>query len=435
MATLPPDHPQRYGLADEVHARPPEALETPSRASYVAVLIDPAERAAEAAHLAALCTQFGVPAPAPGGRHFAAQLGNVRLKWEKHGEFSGYTIVSPGLSPTPFSDPPAGMLPAGWLAAVPGTTVFAAHAKIVRADAAPSDPAQIAAAHFHGHAIVGSELGDGAGLAFTDFRIHDDGFARFVLVDRSFTPRQAGRMLQRLFEIDAYRMMALLALPITRRLSPRLAAIEGALVELTSSIAQDKGDDEALMHQLTQLAAEVESELVSNHFRFGACRAYDALVKTRISELRERRLPSLQTLEEFMTRRFTPAVATCNAVAQRLRELSERVAQASTLLSTRVDIARERQNQALLASMDRRAKLQLRLQQTVEGLSVAAIVYYAAGLVGYLSKGLKAAGLKVEPDLVVGVMVPVLAVAVLMAVHRVRKKIMEAEARAGRSLD
>jgi uncharacterized membrane-anchored protein len=46
------------------------------------------------------------------------------------------------------------------------------------------------------------------------------------------------------------------------------------------------------------------------------------------------------------------------------------------------------QNQSLLASMDRRAKLQLRLQQTVEGLSIAAIVYYMAGLVGYVANAL-----------------------------------------------
>jgi uncharacterized membrane-anchored protein len=107
--------------------------------------------------------------------------------------------------------------------------------------------------------------------------------------------------------------------------------------------------------------------------------------------------------------------------------LSERVAQASGLLSTRVDIARERQNQALLGSMDRRAKLQLRLQQTVEGLSVAAIVYYVAGVVGYLAKALKAGGLHVEPDLVVGIVIPIVAVLVLVEVRRARKRVRAAE--------
>ena len=124
-----------------------------------------------------------------------------------------------------------------------------------------------------------------------------------------------------------------------------------------------------------------------------------------------------------MARRFTPAVATCTTVSQRLHDLSERVAQASGLLSTRVDIARERQNQSLLASMDRRAKLQLRLQQTVEGLSVAAVTYYVVGLVGYAVKGLKAGGLQLDTDLASGAAIPVVAALVAFAVHRARRRI------------
>jgi uncharacterized membrane-anchored protein len=260
-----------------------------------------------------------------------------------------------------------------------------------------------------------------------------------LVFDQGLTERQSGRMLQRLFEIEAYRMLALLALPIARRQSPRIVEIEGALATLTDGIAQaqsqaqDKtgGDrqaqDEALLHELTRLAAEVESGLAASQFRFGACRAYFELVMRRIAELRETRLPGMQTYDEFMARRFTPAVDTCATVSQRLHDLSERVAQASSLLSTRVDITRERQNQALLASMDRRAKLQLRLQQTVEGLSVAAICYYAAGLVGYLAKALKAGGLPLNPDLVVGISIPIVAVAVLAALRRARAHLHAAD--------
>jgi magnesium chelatase subunit I len=148
----------------------------------------------------------------------------------------------------------------------------------------------------------------------------------------------------------------------------------------------------------------------------------------RIGELREKRLPGVPTIEEFMARRFRPAVATCATVSQRLHDLSERVAQASALLSTRVDITRERQNQALLASMDRRAKLQLRLQQTVEGLSVAAICYYVAGLVGYGAKGLKAGGLPLDADLLTGLSIPLVAVAVVLAVRRARQRVKADEA-------
>jgi len=440
---LPPDHPDRAGLAAEVHARPPEPLSAPSRATYVAVRIDAEARGAEASHIAALCSEAGLVPPAAGTTQWAATLGALRIKWERHGEFSSYTFFTGGLSSMPFAEPVVALLPAGWLAGVPGLTVFAAHAKLVpaalllgEASAAAPSPAQLAA-HFGTNVVVGAGLGDGAGQAFTDFTIHPDGFARFLLLDRQMTERQAGRMLQRLFEIEAYRMMALLALPMARGLWPRLQAIERTLGDLTARIATTAAghagasDDEPLLQQLMALAAEVESALSGSQARFGASRAYHALVATRIAELREQRIQGLQTIDEFMTRRLNPAMATCATASSRLHDLSERVAQASNLLSTRVGIARERQNQALLAATARRAKLQLRLQQTVEGLSVAAIVYYLAGLVGYGAKALKAAGAPISPDLLTGAAVPVLALGAWLVLQRVHRRIAADDAAPG----
>ncbi len=428
MSLFPPDHALRLPLAEEIHARPAEAITAPARASYVAVLVDAAERARELAHIAELCEAHGVEPPASGATHFRTSLGALRLKWERHGEFSGYTVIAPGIGERPFSEVAASLLPAGWLAALPGATVAAAHAKLL---AAPDEDrlAWLLGEAFPGETIVGAQIADGAARVFSDFRLHD-GCTRFVLIDRHLTERQAGRTLQRLFEIEVYRMMALLALPIARRQSPRIVQIETALAALTdriASAADSQADDEELLHGLTRLAAEVESGLSASQFRFGACRAYFELVMRRIGELREQRLPGVQTIDEFMSRRFTPAVDTCNTVSQRLHDLSERVSQASSLLSTRVDIARERQNQKLLASMDRRAKLQLRLQQTVEGLSVAAICYYAAGLVGYGAKALKATGLRIDPDLAVGVAIPLVALGVFAAVRKARRHVNQAE--------
>jgi uncharacterized membrane-anchored protein len=230
--------------------------------------------------------------------------------------------------------------------------------------------------------------------------------------------------MQRLFEIEAYRMMALLALPIARRQAPRVLAIERALATLTDDMARDGDRDEKLLGELSRLAAEVESGLAASSFRFGAARAYHDLVRQRVAELRESRQDGFQTIEEFMNRRLAPAMATCTSVSRRLHDLSERVARASALLSTRVDIARERQNQALLASMDRRARLQLRLQQTVEGLSVAAITYYIVGIVGYLAKALKAAGFSVNPDLATGLAIPLIALLIVFGLRRVRQRIV-----------
>jgi uncharacterized membrane-anchored protein len=422
MNGLPPDHPDRRPLADEVHARPYEALETPGHATCVAVRVDSADRERERAHLGALCERFGIAPPAPETIHFVAALGPLRLKWERHSEFSSYTVLVPGQSSQPFGEPASSLLPPGWLEGIPGLTLFAAHAALVRGGDGPPDAALLAE-HFGGNVVIGGEIGDGAGVACTDFRIHADGHARFLLLDRRLTTRQAGRMLQRLFEIEAYRMMALLALPVARREGARIVSIERSLAELTEHIARSDGADEALLGELTGLAAQVESSLVASQYRFGASGAYYQLVRTRIAELRERRLPGMQPIDEFVTRRIGPAMATCESMSRRLRDLSERVARASNLLSTRVEIAREQQNQALLASMDRRARLQLRLQQTVEGLSIAAVTYYVVGLVGYAVKGLKAGGLHVDADLSAGAAIPIVALLVAFAVHRARSRI------------
>ncbi len=433
VSTFPPDHPQRIALADEVHARPPELLSTPARVSYVAVLIDSEAREQELRHLQSLCSRYDVAGPSVEASHFRTRLGAaagaLRLKWERHGEFSGYTFSVEGLADAPFDAPAAQQLPAGWLAAVPGRTVAAVHAEVTAArPGLPTAPdAEALARRFGGHMVVGADIAEGAGTLYTDFRLHDDGCSRLWLINRKLTLAQTGRMLQRLFEVEAYRVLALLALPIARRQGPRIVAIESALATFTDQMARDTTSDgsrdEALLHELMRLAAEVESGIAASQFRFGACEAYHGLVRQRIAELRESRLPGLQTIDEFMSRRLAPAAATCANVAQRLTDLADRIGQASALLATRVGIAREQQNQALLASMDRRAKLQLRLQQTVEGLSIAAIVYYVAGLIGYLAKAAKGAGARIEPDVIVGVSIPVVAVIMFSLVRRMRRKL------------
>ncbi len=423
---LPDNHPQRFQLANEVHARPHEPLRAPERAFYLAVLVDPAERGREHAHVAALCERYGAHPPPAETIHFAADLGPFRLRWERHTEFSAYTFFRRGTGQAYFAASAAEEVPREWLAAIPGRSIVALHAEMhERARPVPGG-SEIAAA-FGGNYVVGAGVGDGAAAAFTDFRIHADGCGRILVFDRELSRFQAGRTLQRLFEIETYRMMALLALPVARALAPRLAAMERELARVAAALAQGGAGDDALLDQLTRLAAEVESAVGESRYRFGATRAYHDLVNGRIADLRERRLPGTQTVREFMQRRLDPAMATCDSTARRLLELSERVARASSLLSTRVGVARERQNQELLASMNRRARLQLRLQETVEGLSVVAITYYAVGLVGYAAKALETLGVRVEPALAMGIAIPVVALLAALGARYVRRSIARAE--------
>lgn len=256
----------------------------------------------------------------------------------------------------------------------------------------------------------------------TDLRMDEGGCTHFAVFDLALTGRQAGRIVQRLLEIETYRMMALLAFPVARESSARLGDAERRLSAITARMAATAPSDEgALLDDLMQLAAEVEERDAATRFRFGAAHAYHDLVRQRIAELREERLPGVQTMGEFMERRLAPAMATCRSAARRQDELSARIARAGQLLRTKVEVALQRQNRSLLESMNRRARLQLRLQQTVEGLSIAAITYYVAGLVGYLAKSAKALGVPVEPELAVGIAIPLVAAALWFALRRIRR--------------
>jgi uncharacterized membrane-anchored protein len=159
-------------------------------------------------------------------------------------------------------------------------------------------------------------------------------------------------------------------------------------------------------------------------YRFSATQAYDAVVRLRIQELREQAVPGTQTIGEFMQRRLSPAISTVAATSQRLTSLSQRIERASSLLRTRVDIATETQNQQLLAQLTRGQELQLSLQTTVEGLSIAAISYYVISLVLYAGKAAKSAGLPVNPEMVAGAMVPVVLFGVWKATQRVHAKLV-----------
>lgn len=420
---LPRDHAARLPLNNEVHARPPEALPKRARLTYLVLFGE-----LDMAPLAELCNRFGVIAPADGANHFSADLGPFRLKWERHTEFTRYWFFVPARGIANLFDNTAlEAVPQDWLATLAGEVLVANHVEMLPLPKAQPDEDKLSAEHFGGNPMVGAEIAGGLGRAFADFRIHADGFGRMLVFDQGMSPRQRGRTVQRLLEIDTYRVLALLTLPVARKLMPVLSGFEKELSRITTTMSgAPETDEPQLLDRLTSLHADVVREHTGSQYRFSAACAYAELVALRISELREGRIEGLQTFCEFTERRLSPAMRTCEAASARLSITSERVARATQLLSTRVGISRERQNQALLASMDNRAKLQLRLQETVEGLSIAAITYYIVGLVGYAAKGAKSMGvLPVSPDLVTALAIPVVLLLVALGVRRVRKSIID----------
>jgi uncharacterized membrane-anchored protein len=421
------EHPLRRALNAELHARQPEALAAPLRLTFLALYSDPAARAHELEHVRELARRHGAPLPPDGTAHFSADLGRFRLKFERHSEFTRYKFIVAGAANEPFLDPALRAIPDDWLAQLPGQLMVATHVVVIRVTGPETPNAdELATRFFAGNALVGAGIAGGAGFAFTDYRLHD-GFGRMVVIDRGMSERQAGRMVQRLLEIDAYRLMALLALPVAQDLTPWLTRAEHELADVSASlVTASEANEPSLLEQLTRLEAQIESRESQHHYRFTAAQAYHGLVRRRLEELREVRIDGLQNFEEFTERRLEPAMNTCRSVWARLESLSQRVARATQLLSTRVDISRERQNQQLLESMNRRSAAQLRLQQTVEGLSVAAITYYIVGLVGYAAKGLHALGLHANVEAVTAISIPVVAVAVAYGVRHARRIVSHA---------
>lgn len=429
------DHPLRDQLVREVHARPFASLTAPQRASHLALLSGEAAAAEDRAQVARLCETYGAPAPGPEDTHVMVDLGPFQLKWERHTEFSSYTFFqnagTPGFdaSAVPFAAPVIAQVPRDWLENLPGGLLVGVHLELEPKDAPERDPDALAHL-FETDNVAGSLVSGGAAAVWMDFAVHADGFGRILLHDRGLRPRQAGRLVQRLCEIETYRMLALLALPLAHRHGPKLGRSGERLIEITARMAAIEGleDERRLLGDLTRMSAEIEDMAATASYRFGAARAYYALVRRRVEELREERFEGMQTIGEFLERRLAPAVRTCEAVAVRLDAHSERVSRASQLLRTRIDIALEAQNSALLRSIDQRARLQLRLQRTVEGLSVAAISYYLVGLIGYAAKAGKAAGLKLDVDLITGLAIPVVVGLVGFGVWRLRR-LVEHDAR------
>ena len=387
MATIE-DHELRYALANELHARPFPALKAPCFAAYLAVKrpSDAAgrDRAEDVAHLHALLDRFGAAHPPEGANHFFGEIGKYRLKWEQHTEFVTYTIFGGGNAARPFDPAVFDVFPADWLAAAPGVRITSA---LIRVEERPSDVEMRAKIDewFVAESVAASSVLDNAAVIAGDFRIDAGGHMRFaVFVSPGVTERRVGRIVQRVSEIETYKTMSMLGLARARAIQGRLGEIEDELSGMVSGLGMADKSNEEELQELLQVSAELERLQAQASFRFGATAAYEALVGDRVRVMREERWEGRQTWHEFMMRRFDPAMRTVKSVERRMGAMADRAMRAGDLLRTRVDVDRSGQNQKLLESMDRRAQLQLRLQETVEGLSVVAISYYAVSLLAYL---------------------------------------------------
>ena len=414
-------HRLRAAVLGEVHARPFTAVDTPRRILHFA--FDTAGDAAKAdrAALADFCASRELEQLKPSAKQHRVTLGGTALRWEQHSEFTTYTWELPSEGETPFHPTAASLAaPMGNLPQ-PGPLLVALDLHLM----ADNNEKKIAVERLFDRASLAvAENSDGAALFATDFQADPSGFVRILVLDRGLGPERAGALVQRIVELETYRTLALLGLPEAQRLMPSINRIETRLAEVTEEMRRtDKLiDNRRLLDELTALAAELEAGAAASLFRFGASRAYNEIVQLRLQTIGERKAGSLPTWASFLARRMAPAMRTCVTTEARQTDLSEKLARAANLLRTRVDVEMERQNRDLLKSMNDRTRLQLRLQATVEGLSVAAISYYVVGLFGYLVKGLHDEGVPVDISLATALFVPVAVLAIWFVVRRIRRR-------------
>jgi uncharacterized membrane-anchored protein len=443
-------HPQRVSLHNEIHARPPEPMSPPLAISHLVMLTDASQREASRTHLAALLRERHLPQPDAQSTHVRMDLGPFRIRWELHTEFVTWSF-SRAITAVGFGErelPTAiEAVPREWLAQLPGQCLASLHLWVLQATGAGGG--ELVKHVLNEETLVASTVADGQGEVYTDFAIHADGFSRMVLLagasgvsDASshgttaeddgarqgagprISPRRLGRLAQQLLEIDTYRMAALLGLPAAREAGAALAFAERELAELAGAIRVAGRDEEPLLlDRLTKLAGEVESQYAETHSRFSASAAYFQLVDRRIGDIAESRLSGLQTIGEFIERRLSPARATCEWATRRQDALSQRVSRISNLLRTRVEIEQQQSSQALLETMNTRQGLQLKLQATVEGLSVAAITYYIVGLVSYLAKAAHGIGWPWSAESTAAAAIPVVGLAVWWSLRNLQSRV------------
>ena len=417
-------HELKDKLIDELHNRPFPQIKIPAQVSNLVVL-HPGDRENELKHITQLASIYKMSKPDMSSTCYYESSDKFDFRWERHSEFSTYTFISRNTVTGSKHTNEIINLDAAWVSDISGEVISANHIDLRSPKNAPQTDKHLND-YFDNETLIGSHIYDGNATVWTSVKSDSDGFNRVILIDEGIDPNQAGRGVRNLLELATYRAMTLLAWPIARGLLSDISELEKSLNATGERLKELETleDEQKLMAELISEASKVEKLISDNSFRFSAMQAYFKITDSRLDMLREQKIPTIRTLKEFHDRRFIPAYDTCMSVVKRKENLSNRVSRTSELLHSRLQISLEAQNQKLLASMDSRSKVQLRLQQTVEGLSVVAITYYMMGLIRFMVEPLPLEELfGIQDAWVVGGLTPVILFGVYAIVRRIRKKL------------
>ena len=423
------EHPLRRTLSDELHARAFHDFDGAGRVIRFVFLVGNDDRAA-VSYINEFMVKNRLPA-LDGGTNFCRhEMEGYALRIERHTEFltisflqSGLKVAS-GLATNAFDEGLLAHMPFAWARQTPAPLF---HAIWVEVGGKPPRrlSQQTMIEHLQSRAVASNNFSDLAAQVHFAFDIDNSGFSRVVIFNSAIVASRMGRIVQRVVEIETYRLLALLGLSTVKAFSGRLGAAEDLVSNLTNDLAEQiklpDGQVQTLLSILSTQAAEVEEIYSQTSYRLSATTAYLKILNARLDGMRLARLSGFQGVRGFLDRRMAPAMQSCSAFSERLSSLSRRISRAGQLLRTQTELIIQRQNRDLLQSMNERAKHQLRLQQTVERLSIAAVTYYGVGLVGYVATTLPIDRWGMSLTYIKAGAVPVIAFVVWLAIRRVRE--------------
>lgn len=406
------EHPYRPFIHAETHARPVPPVGAPATIRRVAFMS--ADRGKDLTELHR--QMWNLAGMEEGASTWSRQLSfeayDHSVTWEMHNEFVTLTWKSAAEQRRVWPEGiglewHAGL---GFVSAVE-IDVLAAET-IAEAELAPFAPFSLCRSSIYG----------GQAEIATDFLPNSEQFVRFAVAAARCSAQRSGVIVRRLLEIETYRCMALLGLPVARALGAKVQSYEAKLSRIMREIGE-QSSAEAHRHALTELHAlsvEAGGTVEDTGFRFAATQAYGEILANRLMRLGEAPIDETTTLARYLDNRIQPALATCRAMEKRLAELTAKVQRSIELLDATITVSIQTQNQAVLDTILRTAQSQYRLQETVEGLSIIAISYYLLGILGYVLEGAHDSLLAGKPVLL-AVLAPVVMILVFLLVRRLRR--------------
>ncbi|AMC13318.1 hypothetical protein RL73_01690 [Liberibacter crescens] len=382
-------YPDRDAALNEIHARPSFPVSSPDIVFQMTIM---SEASLEEHYdiLRKISGNNNLFMPSDDALSYSIPWEYGTLFWERHKEFSSWFWNTPV---TEKFGQKADIYPFQENIPLPGLFMSGTRIEV----RPPGLLVDEAIKTFNSTSLCRSMVANNQAQVITDFHQDEEGFTRILVVDYGMSSLARSFLVQRLIDIDVYRTLSMLCLPLIKKLSPEIMSIETNLTRVTQNMTLNARENfDSLLLEITSLAVRLEASAAMSIRRFAASVAYSEIVSERIAMISEIAVPGFETLGVFLERRMAPAMRTCRAFEKRQSVLSTKLSRVTIIIRSWVDVEKMRQSNSLLESMDRRADVQSRISRAVENFSIFAVAYYLLMLIKELSTALQEVGININ---------------------------------------